>query len=120
MGVYGLVWTPGTHWTHCGTFSVLFRYFFRYLTVLDAFLSLTPLQYGCLWTPLDPNRSLVPVPRYFFGTFSVLFGTFSVLFGRTGLGCAALPDSPLLAIIVVQSFENNGNKSRIAAEHGGD
>ena len=27
---------------------------------------------GCLWTPLDPTRPLVPVPRY----FSVLFGTF--------------------------------------------
>ena len=60
-----------------------FRYFFRYLTVLDAFLSLNPLQYGCLWTRLDSIRSLVPVPRYC-GTFSVLFryffGTFSVLF----------------------------------------
>ena len=49
-----------------------FRYFFRYLTVLDAFLSLNPLQYGCLWTRLDSIRSLVPVPRYC-GTFSVLF-----------------------------------------------
>ena len=52
-----------------------FRYFFRYLTVLDAFLSLNPLQYGCLWTRLDSIRSLVPVPRYC-GTFSVLFRYF--------------------------------------------
>ena len=52
--------------------SVFFRFF--------AFLSLEPLQYGCLWTRLDPTRSLVPVPRYC-GTFSVLNGTFSVLSG---------------------------------------
>ena len=34
-----------------------------------------PLQYGCLWTPLDPTRPLVPVPRYY-GTFRYFQGTF--------------------------------------------
>ena len=36
------------------------------------FFKLKPLQYGCLWTPLDPTQSAVPVLRYFCGTFSVL------------------------------------------------
>ena len=51
-----------------------------------AFLSLEPLQYGCLWTRLDPTRSLVPVPRYcvlflvlLFQYLAVLFGTFRVV-----------------------------------------
>ena len=35
------------------------------------FLSLKALQYGCLWTRLDPTRSPVPVLRY----LTVLFGT---------------------------------------------
>ena len=51
------------------------------------FLSLKTLQYGCLWTRLDPTRSPVPVPRYITvhnGTkryLTVLNGTFSVLLG---------------------------------------
>ena len=77
MGVYGLPWTQlGYRYRYRGT-SVLW-YFFGTFLVLNTFVSLKPLQYGCLWTGLDPTRSLVPVPRYC-GTFSVLNGTFSVL-----------------------------------------
>ena len=68
MGVYGLVWTQLGYWyRYRGTFLVLngtFSVLFRYLMVLDAFLSLNPIQYGCLWTRLDPTRSPVPVLRY--------------------------------------------------------
>ena len=47
----------------------IFRFF--------AFLSLKTLQHGCLWTRLDPPKSLVSVPRY----ITVLNGTFLVLNG---------------------------------------
>ena len=40
-----------------------------------------PLQYGCLWTPLDPTKPLVPVPRYFYGTLRYFYGTLRYFYG---------------------------------------
>ena len=83
-------------------FFSTFRYFFRYLTVLDAFLSLNPLQYGCLWTRLDSIRSLVPVLRYFFATFLLLNAFLSL--NPLQYGCLWTPLDPIRSLVLVPRY----------------